>query len=71
MESEWIKVDDRLPEEKQGVLVCLTSQLVTVAYRTVEMDVKLWQLFGNIEDILDLTQEQVTHWMPLPKPPTE
>lgn len=66
---EWISVKDRLPEEGLAVLVCLTSEFITVAYRSRENLKKIWQLYGPVSDILDLKNESVNYWAPLPEPP--
>lgn len=76
MESEWIKVEDRLPEPYQRVLV----------YNPTD-DKKKFDEDGFDIDFLSNSQSglllwdwntdpdnfdrKVTHWMPLPKPPTE
>jgi len=61
--SEWISVEERLPEENEQVLMCAIN-FVGEAY--INYDEK-WMRFGfEIEDFLQAT---VTHWMPMPEPP--
>ena len=63
--SEWISVDDRLPEytahagSKQFVLVIANSQLGIHEVMYVN---RKWLFSTGIE-------VKVTHWMPLPEPP--
>ena len=57
--QEWISVDDRLPEEKQRVLVRCKTIGTTVGWR-------LWETW--MTDLGDGGSE-VTHWMPMPQPP--
>lgn len=63
MESKWISVKDRLPDDNESYLVC---DLVTGEYlpdRGFFEDGE-WHIFGDPEF-------QVTHWMPFPPPPEE
>lgn len=64
MESNWISVKDRLPEEGSEVLACLSNpySVFTADYNRGYFD--LLGYLGN-------GKEQVTHWMPLPEPPTK
>lgn len=63
----WIPVTERLPKEGEFVLVYgdlypnkHDGGVIAVSKR---MDWNYWQGFGRERDI--------THWMPLPKPPKE
>lgn len=61
---KWIPVCERLPEIHKDVLVCDAR----------ENYVSVWQYCGEElwygEDIIWAT-EDITHWMPTPKPPKE
>lgn len=61
--SEWISVDDRLPEEDTIVLVWCGEVSV---YNYLRYD---WWYTGYC----DITTEDggITHWMPLPEPPKD
>ena len=61
IEGRWIPCSERLPKEKQRVIVRCATVGTTVG----------WILWG--EWMTDLGREcaDVTHWMPLPQPPKE
>ena len=62
MPVEWISVKDRLPEEKDRVLVFLKQSGHTKGYTRIDTDRLIkgnWIRWGSC----------VTHWMPLPEPP--
>lgn len=66
---EWISVEDRLPEDMQEVL-CYKGKFwgnLQDVY-TYLGDGKWQDDYGNIADTKD---EAITHWTPLPAPPTE
>ena len=57
--SEWISVDERLPDENVRVLVYINSER---SYTKIDTDrLKEGKFVRWYKD--------VTHWMPLPKPP--
>ena len=75
---EWISVKDRLPEQKKEhnyfisnpVLVFCDDGTIEKALYQKGDGFKNWAIiFG--EDYLQLEYNEVTHWMPLPKPPKE
>jgi hypothetical protein len=73
--QQWISVKDRLPEEKQDVLVWYHGSY-DVAYLQKVKPVKLQPpQFNNIEMFewcfYDFEDVDVTHWMPLPAAPKE
>lgn len=53
----WISVKDRLPEEKEHVLIWIKDLCIIID----------WIVNGKWV----VSDEIVTHWMPLPEPPTE
>lgn len=59
-ERRWIPAKDRLPEEKQRVLVRCKTVGTTVG----------WRLWGEWMTDLGDGGSEVTHWMPLPEPYT-
>lgn len=60
--QEWIPVEERLPEEKQSVLVHYVDGWMPVAFLLNGE----WYQSGGEKSWLS-----VTHWMPLPEPPEE
>ena len=64
--SEWISVEDRLPDEIGQYFAYATYDGMSVMeWRTPELndDLQWWDGYGNP------TSTTVTHWMPLPGPP--
>lgn len=61
---EWISVKDNLPEDKKYVLLYGSKYCDEVCLGRL-IDGKWFEIeFGEIR-----TQENITHWMPLPTPP--
>ena len=61
MEGRWIPCSERLPKEKQRVMVRCATVGTTVG----------WILWGEWMTDLGRGCTDVTHWMPLPQPPKE
>ena len=65
--SNWISVDERLPEDGQEVLIFVADgafeTYITVSYYNGNGRIKSW---NNI-----YLRETVTHWQPLPKIPNQ
>ena len=57
--NEWVSVEDRLPEEKQRVIVRCERVGTSVG----------WILWGNWMTDIGPGAGKVTHWMPIPEPP--
>lgn len=57
--NEWVSVEDRLPEEKQRVIVRCERVGTSVG----------WILWGRWMTDIGPHAGDVTHWMPLPAPP--
>lgn len=78
-QSEWISVDERLPEDVYGrdrklitVLVCTKSGRVSTASRVRMMrfdKTKLDYVYTDIFEWCGQIAKKVTHWMPLPEAP--
>lgn len=69
--SDWISVDERLPTENDGrvswgVNAYKKYILVNIVSRGIAMTCRF-----NLTDKCFETADKVTHWMPLPKPPSE
>lgn len=61
--GEWIPVTERLPEEYTRVIGFMTWKAMTA----IEYQNGMWYSIDHLEPLPD---EAVTHWMPLPEPPT-
>lgn len=59
--SEWISVDDRLPEDGDEIL--MWSEVFHGVVLGDRSDGEWW----NESDII--TTAKITHWQPLPEPP--
>ena len=63
--SEWISVEDRLPDDAfDGVAVIV---VVTNCHGKVVAETDAWD---KAKCRFDFWRRRVTHWMPLPPPPT-
>ena len=66
-QSEWISVEERLPEKGQKVLVRGVKNGMQIgAFRGIPVSERSELWWWKKNTLLD-----VTHWMPLPEPPKE
>ncbi len=68
----WIALKDQLPPKNVGVLVS-DGVIVTAAQWSPIFEGKPWwsgHEFSGYEWEFDFSHESITHWMPLPEPPT-
>jgi len=66
---EWISIKDRLPNKDQNVLGWISVEEQDGILTLLEFDNEkksFIPIFGKLAP-----NSQVTHWMPLPKPPEE
>ena len=69
--SEWISVEDRLPEKQCSYLCCyIFEDFPDHKYYNV-LDYYLVDEHPHFQHEGGITRLRVTHWMPLPSPPTE
>lgn len=61
-QSEWISVEERLPETETSVLVCTERGYIFLSWASNE---DVFWFYNEDED------DRVTHWQPLPEPPEE
>lgn len=65
----WIPVEERLPKDGEPVLVARRLRYFTDEMPTLISS--MWYEHGDFcGEENDLPREGVTHWMPLPEPPT-
>jgi hypothetical protein len=69
---KWIRVEDRLPEECEPVLIYSKGFAPTGAYLIYEGGSPIfWHVNDWDESDITYRWNEVTHWMPLPKEPDE
>ena len=61
--SQWVSVEDRLPENENEHLVSDDEKEIWLAVYTDTYDIMNWY------DMSAAPVRNVTHWMPLPEPP--
>ena len=64
----WISVKDKLPDNSALVIVCLAKTTVTAAHYNHGR--KHWKQWNGVSDKFILGDGLVTHWKPLPEPPS-
>jgi hypothetical protein len=64
-QSEWISVEDRLPEKSGDYLTYHKHGSCGVIYYNA--DIKLWNVYYS-DDVRNAIRS-ITHWMPLPEAP--
>jgi len=70
---KWISVDDRLPDENQPCAIYLWSPKVDIGGMILpEFKCYSYGLFfdGEFHHDSNYPDAKLTHWMPLPEPPT-
>ena len=67
--SDWIKVEDRLPEMGEEVFVTYkSSQCEDVGFRTGHRAKWRFATTDKNDFILNIGEEKVTYWMPIVPP---
>ena len=72
--SQWISVEDRLPETEDNVLAVLEGQLCIMSYFAFKENGETQMVWGYVYDGINgdgIFDDNYcpTHWMPLPEPP--
>jgi len=73
--TEWIAIDDRLPNENEDVLLCCNDGSYMIGFykreKTQMYQRKPYPIKWKSEYLVDDEMDEIifTHWMPLPKPP--
>lgn len=73
-ETNWISVDDRLPENENNVLAVLDGQTCIMSYFDFQENGETFKVWGYVYDGINGDGEyddnyNPTHWQPLPTPP--
>jgi hypothetical protein len=72
LQTEWVSVEDRLPENNVIVMVSCEHGVTMATLQKFENGNYLWWAVINIGTYEDSTNaDYVTHWMPLPTPPNK
>lgn len=61
---DWIKVEDRLPEDEH--ILIYDGENISIGF----FDGLHFRDYMNQDDMSVYSNLNVTHWMPLPEPPT-
>lgn len=68
--SEWIKIEDRQPEDERAVLfVVARHNEVCVGYKPNVSESMWLDMLNTMADGDPCDEYNATHWMPLPEPP--
>ena len=70
---DWIQCSDKLPETDKSVIMFVHNDNyeytnITIGYLESPSYIEREQQWTSFEDHFDM--EDVSHWMPLPKPPS-
>lgn len=68
--NNWISVEDRLPKEDEGVLVCVNGIWGNITFvNAIQIAVYSQKDGWIIEGFVEFDNPAVEYWMPLPEPP--
>lgn len=65
--SGWIKVEDKLPQNNDEVLVCAEGFVYYCNYVNGKFVFEAYSPYGDCDD----EYYNASHWQPLPEPPVE
>jgi hypothetical protein len=69
--NQWIKVSERMPDHHAGIVMYIVGASFE-DFTTGEYDGEKWWECSVVADVYrEIENGEVTHWMPLPDPPTE
>lgn len=67
---EWISVNNRLPEEDDEYLAVVDGVIMEVSYSPKQKGLICVWSTCDADGFKPLPDNAVTHWMPMPEPPT-
>lgn len=68
--NRWINIKDRLPDKRQTILFAVKNK-VHIGNMTSRLTNGNWLWVSYIPAIdKHLTNDDISHWMPLPEPPS-
>jgi len=65
--DSWINVKEKLPENNEFVSISVTGNKANIGYRH---DRGHWLIFSFSDVYKESNMHTITHWQPLPAPPT-
>lgn len=69
--NQWISVKDRLPDESCECLGVVDGEVTEVSYAPKQKGlICVWSMC-DADGFKPLSDDAVTHWMPLPEPPKD
>ena len=74
MKTEWISVKDRLPEKpkpNERLKICIVSGIEDGQIYVYYSEIYPYGDLGGCFSVPGWSDMNVTHWMPLPEPPTQ
>ena len=71
--TEWISVEDRLTEEFDFYIISWMFESLTVVGEGSFSQGNQWlvPIYSEDKDVITSAYPEVTHWQPLPEPPTQ
>lgn len=69
--NQWISVKDRLPDESCECLGVVDGEVMEVSYSPKQRGyICVWSMC-DADGFKPLSDDAVTHWMPMPEPPQD
>ena len=69
--NQWISVKDRLPDKSCECLGVVDGEVTEVSYDLKQKGLICVWIMCDADGFKPLSDDAVTHWMPMPKPPKD